>query len=77
MGVVNNFEAKSVMSFGEIKEINLHVTNIILGIFKDCVCTELFFVISINFQSGNDVNFFLVNLEKHKSSIFYKRIYCY
>jgi len=37
IGVVNNLAANKVISFGEIKEINLLVNKIILGIFNDCV----------------------------------------
>jgi hypothetical protein len=37
MGVVKSLAANSVISFGEIKEINLLVNKIILGIFNDWV----------------------------------------
>jgi hypothetical protein len=37
MGVVNNLAAYNTVSFGEIKEINLLLRIINLGIFNDCV----------------------------------------
>jgi|UPI0002D7D345 hypothetical protein len=37
MGVVNNFAANNMVSLDEIKEINLLVSRIGLGIFNDCV----------------------------------------
>ena len=72
MGVVKSLAVNNVINFGEIKEINLLVNIINLGIFNDCVCLEVFFVISINFQARYDIIIFLVNLEKHKSRVFYK-----
>jgi hypothetical protein len=37
IGVVNSLAANNVINFGEIKEINLLVNKIILGIFNDWV----------------------------------------
>jgi hypothetical protein len=37
IGVVNNFAANNIVSFDEIKEINLLASRIGLGIFNDCL----------------------------------------
>jgi hypothetical protein len=72
IGVVNSFAINKVFHFGEIKEINVVVLIINLGIFNVCVCLGMFFVILIIFQSSANCIVFLLILVKHKSSEIYR-----
>ncbi len=77
MGVVNNFAINRIVNLGEIKEINVLVRMIILGIFNFCVCLVVFFIFLIFFYSLTYCIVFLLILEKHKSTIIYKFYKCF